>query len=45
MSVTGDDDLGCEVIQLIVSVVVSVCLQYNFLCLTGADGRGCEALQ
>ena len=33
-----------EIIQLIVSVVVTVCLQYS-LSVTGADGRGCEALQ
>ena len=39
-----DVKLYNEIIQLIVSVVVSVCLQYS-LFVTGVDGRGCEALQ
>ena len=40
----GDVKFYNEIIQFIVSVVVSVCLQYS-LSVTGVYGRGCEALQ
>ena len=42
----GDVKLYHEIIQLIVSVVdMYQSMYFIVFCVTGADGRGCEALQ